>query len=35
MHEADLNKSESISLSEFRYIMSKSPDFAHNFRIRF
>lgn len=34
MREADLNKSDSISLSEFRYVMTKSPDFAQNFRVR-
>jgi hypothetical protein len=34
MAEADLNKSNTINLQEFRYIMGKSPDFAHNFRFR-
>lgn len=34
MLEADLNKSGTITPQEFRYIMSKSPDFSQNFRLR-
>ena len=32
--EADLNRSGTINEQEFRHIMSKSPDFAYNFRFR-
>ena len=33
MEEADFNKSGKLSPYSFRYIMSKSPDFAQNFRL--
>ena len=34
LSEADLNRSGTINEQEFRHIMSKSPDFAINFRFR-
>ena len=34
LDEADIDKSGLITPQEFRYIMCKSPDFPHNFRIR-
>lgn len=33
--EADINKSDNITPQEFRHVMTKSPEFAHNFRLRF